>query len=182
MSKYITLLSIIIQCCIANSAQASSITIDFEAGPTTLFGGAFGENAAATYTGDFTFDPDVPSPMESYNIGTGSFTWTDPNSYLSPGSFGYNIDQDGFVDYFTFIITNGNDELYIAYNNNSGFSTFRFRDYHNHSFFDETHTNLCAECVSITLQSPALVPIPAAVWLFGSGLLGLVGVARRKKA
>ena len=26
------------------------------------------------------------------------------------------------------------------------------------------------------------VPVPAAVWLFGSGLLGLVGVARRKKA
>jgi len=28
----------------------------------------------------------------------------------------------------------------------------------------------------------AAVPVPAAVWLFGSGLLGLVGVARRKKA
>lgn len=27
----------------------------------------------------------------------------------------------------------------------------------------------------------AVVPVPAAVWLFGSGLLGLVGVARRKK-
>lgn len=27
----------------------------------------------------------------------------------------------------------------------------------------------------------AAVPVPAAVWLFGSGLLGLVGVARRKK-
>jgi len=26
------------------------------------------------------------------------------------------------------------------------------------------------------------VPVPAAVWLFGSGLLGLVGVARKKKA
>ena len=26
------------------------------------------------------------------------------------------------------------------------------------------------------------VPVPAAVWLFGSGLLGLVGLARRKKA
>ena len=26
------------------------------------------------------------------------------------------------------------------------------------------------------------VPVPAAVWLFGSGLLGLVGVSRRKKA
>lgn len=26
------------------------------------------------------------------------------------------------------------------------------------------------------------VPVPAAIWLFGSGLLGLVGIARRKKA
>ncbi|MGE5241685.1 MAG: VPLPA-CTERM sorting domain-containing protein [Bacteroidota bacterium] len=28
----------------------------------------------------------------------------------------------------------------------------------------------------------ATVPVPAAVWLFGSGLLGLVGVARRRNA
>ncbi len=27
-----------------------------------------------------------------------------------------------------------------------------------------------------------VVPVPAAVWLFGSGLLGLIGIARRKKA
>jgi hypothetical protein len=35
------------------------------------------------------------------------------------------------------------------------------------------------------LTGPGLltpIPIPAAVWLFGTGLLGLVGVARRKKA
>lgn len=30
--------------------------------------------------------------------------------------------------------------------------------------------------------STVAVPVPAAVWLFGSGLLGLVGVARRKKS
>jgi len=29
---------------------------------------------------------------------------------------------------------------------------------------------------------PPAVPVPAAVWLFGSGLLGLIGVARRRKA
>ena len=32
------------------------------------------------------------------------------------------------------------------------------------------------------VNAPPEVPVPAAVWLFGSGLLGLVGVARRKKA
>ena len=30
-------------------------------------------------------------------------------------------------------------------------------------------------------DNTAVVPIPATVWLFGSGLLGLVGIARRKK-
>ena len=30
-------------------------------------------------------------------------------------------------------------------------------------------------------NAASIVPIPAAVWLFGSGLLGLVGMARRKK-
>ncbi len=31
------------------------------------------------------------------------------------------------------------------------------------------------------VEDHAAVPVPAAVWLFGSGLLGLVGVARRRK-
>jgi len=30
--------------------------------------------------------------------------------------------------------------------------------------------------------SVTLIPLPAAVWLFGSGLLGLIGIARRRKA
>ncbi len=33
-----------------------------------------------------------------------------------------------------------------------------------------------------TTISTTVVPVPAAVWLMGSGLIGLVGVARRKKA
>jgi len=35
---------------------------------------------------------------------------------------------------------------------------------------------------SIHITSVSAVPVPAAVWLFGSGLLGLIGVARRKAA
>ena len=32
------------------------------------------------------------------------------------------------------------------------------------------------------LVEPPAVPVPAAAWLFGSGLLGLIGIARRKTA
>lgn len=34
---------------------------------------------------------------------------------------------------------------------------------------------------TFALPPPPPIPVPAAVWLFGSGLLGLIGVARRKK-
>ena len=33
-----------------------------------------------------------------------------------------------------------------------------------------------------SIGSAEAVPVPAAIWLFGSGLLGLVGIARRKQA
>jgi len=35
---------------------------------------------------------------------------------------------------------------------------------------------------SMHVTSVSAVPVPAAVWLFGSGLIGLAGFAKRKKA
>jgi hypothetical protein len=43
------------------------------------------------------------------------------------------------------------------------------------------YDNLCFDNTGGCPTAPA-VPVPAAVWLFGSGLLGLVGVARRRKS
>jgi hypothetical protein len=45
-------------------------------------------------------------------------------------------------------------------------------------FCDGSTAELTGACGSGWIGT---VPVPAAVWLFGSGLLGLVGVARRKK-
>ncbi len=35
---------------------------------------------------------------------------------------------------------------------------------------------------TLIAKAGPVVPVPAAVWLFGSGLIGLIGVARRKKS
>ncbi|MFC1772592.1 VPLPA-CTERM sorting domain-containing protein [Pseudomonadota bacterium] len=48
------------------------------------------------------------------------------------------------------------------------------------SFFEPT-IEIFPTLIAGTVNVSA-VPVPAAVWLFGSGLLGLVGMARRKKA
>jgi PKD repeat protein len=39
--------------------------------------------------------------------------------------------------------------------------------------------NFDFDTIAITVSA---VPVPAAVWLFGSGLLGVIGIARRKKS
>ncbi len=44
-----------------------------------------------------------------------------------------------------------------------------------------TANSIAPFCEVGVCAPPPAVPVPAAVWLFGSGLLGLVGVARRKK-
>ena len=36
--------------------------------------------------------------------------------------------------------------------------------------------------ITVSSATVSAIPIPASVWLFGSGMLGLVGIARRKKA
>ncbi len=65
--------------------------------------------------------------------------------------------------------------------------TYNVRDSNNDFYFDvsafsdgvELNSSRSAYTSSTVVSA---VPVPAAVWLFGSGLLGLIGVARRKRA
>lgn len=45
-----------------------------------------------------------------------------------------------------------------------------------------SYNSFTAYTGALEIASISAVPVPAAVWLFGSGLIGLAGVARRKKA
>jgi hypothetical protein len=48
--------------------------------------------------------------------------------------------------------------------------------------FDNDIGGLDGEYIVNLTGAQFVVPIPAALWLFGSGLLGLIGISRRKKA
>jgi len=68
----------------------------------------------------------------------------------------------------------------IRNSNNMGGINPSSGDVVNVDFGEEYITNLTFDPSQLTIS--AAVPIPAAVWLFGSGLIVLVGIARRKKA
>jgi len=64
---------------------------------------------------------------------------------------------------------NNNNEIIIYAN--SGASTFLIDSLWLNTGLTSTHT-----------IQPSVVPVPAAVWLFGSGLIGMLGMAKRKQA
>ncbi|MEE9494508.1 MAG: VPLPA-CTERM sorting domain-containing protein [Gammaproteobacteria bacterium] len=45
----------------------------------------------------------------------------------------------------------------------------------------ETNVSIRTEAAITSIQRTAVVPLPAAVWLFASGLMGLIGLSRHKK-
>ena len=55
---------------------------------------------------------------------------------------------------------------------------FEYFDSQNNDLSTRYNVNVPLYAMSVSVSS---VPVPATVWLFGSGLLGLIGVARRKK-
>ena len=96
-------------------------------------------------------------------VGTMSFTETDDVDYSLGSSPSLSFFDGAFTgfDFLTYFGTFGQFESTVL-------SAGAMDD--NFNVVNSAWTN----------YSVAAVPVPAAVWLFGSGLLGLAGVARRK--
>ena len=101
--------------------------------------------------------------------GCGTDTsWTD-------GMMGASFDTN--LDYFWFLDNSGDADM-IRINSSTGMvsiSDYNIAgtDYYSAGGYPDL-------AISWLLTRPTAVPVPSAVWLFGSGLVGLIGVARRK--
>ena len=96
--------------------------------------------------------------------------------YATVGSFFSATDP--VIDYTN--IANGTIDGLFTLLVTSGSKTFDTNNLFINTFGDGGSSGFDGTITSV--QASTVVPVPATVWLFGSGLLGLVGVARRKKA
>lgn len=110
----------------------------------------------------------------SFSIGgiTTNGTFNNTSSILDPSDLWYNIHS---ADHFTVTV-----DQTVTIGGTTSFSNSNLAVIN--TAFDQTA--VLWEEGSIALSgstSLSSVPVPAAVWLFGSGLIGLIGIARRKK-
>ncbi len=95
----------------------------------------------------------------------------------------------------TWSLTGDYEPLFFVVKYNNGYDVYTYMGGDTSPFgdsWDDTKRgDAGATCAATGINCNALVshisvygvvPVPAAVWLFGSGLIGLVGVARRKRA
>lgn len=142
----------------AGQAFTSSITYNglynpFDVQPVTTL---YWENAGSYY-------PVATTDPQAF-ASSFSFTPWASGSYFLAVTSDFNQGRDAFGNFqsdASFLTQVFNDHLIIG---------TPFSHFHGMSFttFD------------YEIQTVGAVPVPAAVWLFGSGLLGLIGVARRR--
>jgi hypothetical protein len=107
-------------------------------------------------------------------LATTTFNTTNAPGCLTSACLGVN--PSGILPLITDTASNAN-KSYPTYGSVLGIGGNPMQD----GPFIGFNANFDATSLTVTGYIPAVIPVPAAVWLFGSGLLGLVGVARRKK-
>ena len=156
-------------------SPGQSLAAEFDIGSSTTVTDIEGWMSGTVFEADGTIaiysdGGDVPD-TELYAatfLGTGSTAWswegTSGLSWdLAPGSYWVSFEVRSGQTLSTGMVTPSTNPLLNEAINNTG------------EWIGSDSLEL-----GIRIEG-SVVPIPAAVWLFGSGLLGLIGVARRKK-
>lgn len=160
------------------SANVFAATVD----GSLIVGGAY----TATGGAGLSDATDVSLGTVFANGGTGDVDGT--VDFLTPAGTGSTLSLDTFTPVTNFFTVGGWTlnlgtltivDQTAATLNLAGMGTLTGNG------FDATDVNWSFSSSSVTsysmtVSSVSPVPVPAAVWLFGSGLLGLVGIARRK--
>ena len=171
-----------------NSLQGAADSITFDGGIVS---------AASPWKSTFfnevrSWDGSSPSSnMYLGKVGNGSsgsatITWTFPESTLEP-IFGFFAD---FYEVKSLSVWVGNDRFEIPSNSNGqGLTTFGMLS--TVSFSEviwglgtgaDNDAFLIDDFAYVETAPVSAVPVPPALWLFGTGLLGLIGFSRRSKA
>jgi hypothetical protein len=130
----------------------------------------------------FNFDPSL-SVDASNIIDIAPLSWTiaeGANAGGGFGKFGFQLSGNGNsrTELLSFSITGVADDTVNSYAMGSTLNPAAVEFFATHiAGFD-----LINGATSAQFAGSTVVPVPAAVWLFGSGLLGLVGFARRKRS
>jgi len=137
----------------------------------------FDQSQAFTAMTDSTIMFNQPTGFFSVNNGISldeNMTIDMSNLRLFHGGSIFDIGADSGFDAFIPLI---NDINTLTANQN-GWAIDKFGNY---ELFYNTR-GICDGCtMQVYLTGTSVVPVPAAIWLFGSGLIGLLGFARRKK-
>ena len=170
---------------------ASAVPISGSIGFTGSY--SIWDTDGASYVSDFTIGDEIQFELDAVATGTitGSFAAEGITAGDSAAHSDLTYNPTGPINglwsigSFTFDLTSMNvDAIGTNFLVLSGNGLFSSTD----SGLDDTlgewqfSANTAGVNFTWSSSSVAVVPVPPAVWLFGSGLMGIIGAARRKKA
>ena len=133
---------------------------------------------SATGSAEYTYATNHYFPDTSIYLSDATFTLNAGESIdILHGTFTPKFDDNAAPDVYTFY--NASYSLFFTGLSAEGESITAFTRL---AETCPTNESSCAFTRTVSDVPISAVPVPAAVWLFGSGLLGLIGLARRKKS